>query len=70
VKGHKRYRAGGWRLAVFAGIDAESGRKRYVYETVRAPDTRGGAKKADVRLAELIIAVEEGARRRCVHREV
>jgi hypothetical protein len=27
---------------------------------VRAPDTRAGAKKADARLAELIIAVEEG----------
>jgi integrase len=60
VKGHKRYRAGGWRLAVFAGIDPATGRKRYVYETVRAPDTRAGAKKADARLAELIVAVEQG----------
>jgi integrase len=45
---------------VFAGIDPETGRKRYVYETVRAPDTRYGAKKADARLAELIVAVEGG----------
>jgi integrase len=60
VKGHKRYRSGAWRLAVFAGTDPESGRKRYVYETVHAPNSRAGAKSADARLAHLILAVEEG----------
>ena len=61
MKGHKRYRSGGWRLAVFTGIDPESGRQRYVYETVRAPNNRAGAKLADGRLAQLIAAVETGA---------
>jgi hypothetical protein len=60
VKGHKRYRSGGWRLAVFAGTDPHTGRQRYIHETVRAPNTRAGAKAADARLAELIVAVEEG----------
>lgn len=62
VKGHKRYRSGGWRLAVFAGVDPTTGRQRYVHETVRAPNTRAGAKAADARLAELIVDVEQGRR--------
>ena len=60
MKGHKRFRSGAWRLAVFAGFDAETGRKRYVYETVRAQNNRAGAKAADARLAQLIADVEEG----------
>lgn len=30
MKGHKRWRSGAWQLAVFAGIDAETGKQRYV----------------------------------------
>jgi integrase len=60
MKGHKRYRSGAWRLAVFAGIDTDTGRQRYLYETVHAPNNRAGAKAADARLAQLIVAVEEG----------
>ena len=60
MKGHKRWRSGAWRLAVFAGIDAETGKQRYVNETVHAPNNRAGAKAADARLAELIAAVENG----------
>jgi integrase len=60
MKGHKRFRSGAWRLAVFAGIDPDTGRQRYVHETVHAPNNRAGAKTADARLAQLIVAVEEG----------
>jgi integrase len=60
MKGHKRFRSGAWRLAVFAGVDPDTRRQRYVHETLRAPHTRAGARKADARLAELIVAVEEG----------
>jgi integrase len=60
MKGHKRYRSGAWRLAVFAGIDPDTGRQRYLHETVHAPNNRAGAKAADARLAQLIVAVEEG----------
>ena len=60
MKGHKRFRSGAWRLAVFAGFDPETGRKRYVHETVHGPNNRAGAKAADRRLAELISAVEDG----------
>lgn len=60
MKGHKRWRSGAWRLAVFAGIDADTGKQRYVNETVHAPNNRAGAKVADARLAELIAAVENG----------
>jgi hypothetical protein len=42
--------------------DPVTGRRRSVYETVRAPDTRAGAKLAGARLAELITAVESGVR--------
>jgi integrase len=60
MKGHKRWRSGAWRLAVFAGVDADTGKQRYIHETVRAPNNRAGAKAADARLAELISAVEQG----------
>jgi hypothetical protein len=59
-EGHKRFRSGAWRLAVFAGVDPDTGRKRYLFETVRTPNNRMGAKAADARLAPLIAAVEEG----------
>jgi integrase len=60
MKGHRRWRSGAWRLAVFAGIDLNTGKQRYVHETVHAPNSRAGAKAADARLAELITAVESG----------
>lgn len=60
MRGHKRWRSGAWRLGVFARIDAETGKQRYVNETVHAPNNRVGAKAADARLAELIAAVESG----------
>jgi integrase len=60
MKGHKRYRSGAWRLAVFAGFNPETGRKRYLHATVRAPNNRAGVKAADARLAQLIAEVEEG----------
>ena len=44
---------------MFAGIDPLTGRQRYVHETVHLPNNRPGANKADPRLAELIVAVEE-----------
>ncbi len=60
MKGHKRFRAGAWRLSVAAGIDPVTGRRRSIYETVRAPNNRAGAKEADARLAALIVEVESG----------
>ena len=60
MKGHKRFRSGAWRLAVFAGVDPDTGRKRYLFETVRTPNNRMGAKAADARLAQHVAAVEEG----------
>ncbi len=60
MKGNKRFRSGAWRLTVAAGSDPVTGRRRTIYETVQAPDNRAGAKLADARLAELIVAVEQG----------
>jgi integrase len=60
VKGSKRYRSGAWRLKVNAGRDPVTGKRREVYETVKAPDNRAGAKLADARLAELVSAIEAG----------
>lgn len=60
MKGHKRFRSGAWRLVVAGGIDPVTGRRLSIHETVRAPDNRAGAKLADARLAELIVAVETG----------
>jgi integrase len=60
MRGHKRFKEGSWRLAVANGFDPVTGRRRTIYETVPAANTRAGAKLADVRLAELIVAVESG----------
>jgi hypothetical protein len=60
MRGHKRYRAGAWRLIVFAGTDPLTGRRRNLDETVSAPNNSAGAKAADARLAELVAAVESG----------
>ncbi len=69
MKGHKRFRSGAWRLVVNAGTDPVTAKRRNIYETVREPNTREGAKAADARLAELIVAVESG-RHFDVHSEV
>lgn len=60
MRGHKRFKEGSWRLAVANGFDPVTGRRRTLYETVPAANTRAGAKLADARLAELIVAVESG----------
>jgi hypothetical protein len=60
MRGHKLWRSGVWRLAVFVGIDPDTGKQRYVHETVHGPNNRVGAEDADARLAELITAVESG----------
>jgi len=60
MKGHKRYRAGAWRLVVAAGREPLAGKRQNIYETIHAPNNRAGAKVADARLAELIAAVESG----------
>ncbi|HYA45027.1 MAG TPA: site-specific integrase [Acidimicrobiales bacterium] len=60
MRGHKRFRNGAWRLVVAAPNDPLTGRRRNIYETVHEPDNRAGAKLADARLAELIVAVSSG----------
>lgn len=60
MKGHKRFRDGAWRLTVPAPNDPLTGRRRNVYETVHAPNNRAGAKLADARIAELIVAIGSG----------
>ena len=60
VRGNKRWRAGAWRLAVFAGCDPETGKRIDAFATVRAPNNRAGAKLADAKLAEMVAAVEAG----------
>jgi integrase len=60
MKGHKRFRDGAWRLVVPAPSDPLTGRRRNVFETLHAPNTRAGAKLADARLAELIVVVTSG----------
>ncbi|MGH3628105.1 MAG: tyrosine-type recombinase/integrase [Sciscionella sp.] len=60
MRGHKRFRAGAWRLVVAAGRDPVTGRRLSIYESVQAPNNRAGAKRADARLAELIAGVEAG----------
>jgi integrase len=47
-------------LTVFTGFEPVSGKRLDIHETVRAPNTRAGAKQADARLAAIIAAVEEG----------
>jgi len=60
MKGYKRFRSGAWRLAVAAPNDPLTGKRRTIYETFDAPNTRAGSKLADARLAELILAVASG----------
>src|SRR5438552_9037786 len=60
MKGSKRFRSGSWTLKVSAGRDPVTGKRIELYETVHAPNNRKGAKEADLRLAELVAAVETG----------
>jgi integrase len=59
VKGHKRFRAGAWRLTVNA-TDPVTGKRKPVYRTVHAPNNRRGESKADSELAKLVAEVETG----------
>jgi integrase len=60
MKGTKRFRSGAWRLKVFAGWDPVTNKRIDLYETVKAPNNRAGAKLADARLAEMVTSVESG----------
>jgi integrase len=60
MKGHKRFKAGAWRLVVDAGPDPITGRRRTVNRTVHAPNTKRGAQQADTELAKLVAEVTTG----------
>ena len=60
MRGHKRFKDGGWRLTVEASKDPITGKRRQLNRTVRAPNTRAGARAADVELARLIVEVSSG----------
>jgi hypothetical protein len=60
MRGHKRFKDGAWRLIVEAGKDPMTGKRRQVFRTVRAPNTRAGEAAADVELAMLIVEVSTG----------
>jgi hypothetical protein len=58
VAGHKRFRAGAWRLTVEGPPDPITGKRQQVYRTVREPNTRAGAKAADIELSKLVVEVD------------
>lgn len=58
MAGHIRFRAGAWRLTVEGPPDPITGKRQQVHRTVRAPNTKAGAKAADVELAKLIVEVD------------
>jgi hypothetical protein len=58
VTGHKRFRAGAWRLSVEGPPDPITGKRQPVYRRVRKPNTRAGAKAADVELSKLVVEVD------------
>jgi integrase len=60
MRGHKRFKDGSWRLIVDAGKDPMTGKRRQIFRTVRAPNTRAGANLADVELARLVVEVTSG----------
>jgi len=59
VRGHKRFKAGAWRLTVNA-MDPVTGKRKPVYATVHAPNNKRGAAKADSEPAKLVFQVESG----------
>jgi integrase len=60
MRGHKRFRAGAWRLVVDAGPDPLTGKRRTINRTFHAPDTKRGAQLADTELAKLVAEAEAG----------
>lgn len=60
MAGHKRYRAGAWRFTVEGPRDPITGKRKPIYRTFHAPNTREGAKAADVALAQLVVEVDVG----------
>ena len=58
MAGHKRFRAGAWRLTVEGPKDPITGERRQVNRTVQAPNTKAGAKTADLELAKLLVEVD------------
>jgi hypothetical protein len=58
VRGHKRYKAGAWRLTVEGPADPLTGKRNQMHGTVRAPNTKAGAKIADGELAKLIVKAD------------
>lgn len=53
-----RFRAGAWRLTVEGPPDSITGKRQQVYLMVRAPNSRAGAKAADVELSKLVVEVD------------
>lgn len=53
--GYKRKRGKSWELQAYNGIDPETGKKDYIYETFH-----GNAYKASKRLAEIITNIDKG----------
>ena len=59
MRGHKRFKAGAWRLTVNAK-DPVTGKRKPVYATVHAPNNKRGEARADSELAKLVAQVETG----------
>lgn len=60
MAGSKRFKDGAWRLVVEGPRDRFTGKRRPINRTVRAPNTRAGAKEADLALAKLVLDVAAG----------
>jgi hypothetical protein len=58
VAGHTRFRSGAWRLTVEGPTDPITGKRRQISRTVREPNTKAGARAADLELSRLIVEVE------------
>ena len=58
MAGHKRFRAGARRLTVEGPPDPITGKRQQVNRTVRQPNTKAGAKVADVELSKLVVEVD------------
>lgn len=60
MSGHKRWKAGAWRLRVETGTDPLTGKRGQVHRTFHAPNTPAGERQADIALAKLVVEVEAG----------
>lgn len=58
MAGHKRFRSGAWRLTVEGPPDPITGTRQQLNRTVRQPNTKAGAKVADIELAKLLVEVD------------